>query len=256
MKFDIIKKYIKNTIYKNLIYTIVKLVLILVYLMLNKDDAIIHKDGFYNLLLKIIIKNNYIVINKQILNSKPINKGMIIISNHVNIYDFIFIRNVIDCYVVGNDVFLINKKVEENLEIISYKILNKKSGTNVKKNILKLINSGKNVLVFPEGRMCNSLKDNLLKFKKGLFHLAYDNNIPILMTFLYSNNNNFAIGHPIHSIKVILKFLFNVFLFNNSTTVVTYELIDFVYRNNFNNFNDYYNYITTKMIKTLDKYRK
>lgn len=256
MKFYIIQKYIKKSIYKSLIYAIIKLVLIIIYLMLSKEESVKYKKNFYFLLSKIIIKNNYMVINKKILKSKPKNKGIIIISNHINIHDFIFIRKIIDCYVVGNDIFSINQKVKENLEIIPYKVLNQKSGTNVKNTILEIINSGKNVLVFPEGRMCNSLKDNLLEFKKGLFHLAYDNNIPILMTFLYSNNNNFAIGHPITNIKVILKFLFNIFLFNSETTIVTYELLDFVYSKNFNNFNDFYNHITRKMIETLDKYRK
>jgi len=256
MKFDNIQKYIKDSINKNLLNVILKLLLVIIYIIISKEKSVVYKEKFYDLLLKIIIKNNYMVINKQILKLKPKKKGMIIISNHINIYDFIFIRKIIDCYIVGNDVFLLYKKVKENLEIIPYKVLNKKSGINVKKTILQLVNSGKNVLVFPEGRMCNSLKNNLLEFKKGLFYLAYNNNIPILMTFLYSNNNNIAIGHPLYSIKVILKILQNIFLFNSSNTVVTYELIDFVFSNNFNNFDDYYNHISKTMIKTLDKYRE
>ena len=255
MKFNI-QKIINNSINTSLISVMLKLLLLIIYLMLSKKNSNIYKKYFYKLLLKTIINNNYIVINKQILKSKPKNKGIIIISNHVNIYDFIFIKKIIDCYVICNDIFVFNKKIKENLEIIPYKILDKKSGIKVKKNILKLINSGKNVLLFPEGRMCNSLKDNLLEFKKGLFHLAYDNKIPILMTFLYSNNNNFAIGHPLFNKIVILKLLFNIFFFNSASTVITYELVDFVYSKYFNNFNDYFNHITKRMNQTLDKYRK
>lgn len=110
------------------------------------------------------------------------------------------------------------------------------------------------MLVFPEGRMCNSLKDNLLKFKKGLFHLAYDNDIPILMSTLYSNNDNIAIGYPIFNTRVIINILTNIFLFNHRKTVIIYELIDFVYKNNFNNFNEYYEYIYKTMNYNLTKY--
>jgi 1-acyl-sn-glycerol-3-phosphate acyltransferase len=249
----ILKKYIFKIFKKYLIFSILKILLIVIFITLKKKKSIEYKNKFYNLFIYLLIKKKYIVLNKQLIRKNKSKKGIIIISNHVNIYDFIIIRNTIDCYIVANDKYIITNKIKENLEIIPYKILDKKSGNDVKKNILKLINSGKNVLVFPEGRMCNSLKNNLLKFKEGLFHLAYDNNIPILMSMLYSNNNNFAVGHPIISLRVIINILSNIFLFNNNTVII-YELIDFVYKKNFNNFNDYYEYIYNTMNSNLKKY--
>ncbi len=250
-----IKKHLLKILKKYLIYTSLKILLIVIFISLKKEKSIEYKKKFYELFVYLLIKKKYIVINKQLIkknnNSK---KGIIIISNHVNIYDHIFIRNTIDCYAVANEAYILSNKIKKNFQIIPYKIFDKKSGDVVKKNILELINSGKNVLVFPEGRMCNSFKNNLLKFREGLFHLAYDNDIPILMTMLYSNNNKIAVGHPVASIRVIINILSNIFLFDNKNSVIIYELINFVYKKNFKNFNDYYEYIYKTMNTNLKKY--
>jgi len=254
MNTNSLKKYIFKIIKKYLTCAILKILLLIIFVSLDKEKNVKFKSKFYNLFLYLLIKNKYVVINKKLINNNKSKKGIIIISNHVNIYDYIFIRNTIDCYIVANDTFVFNDKIKENLELIPYKVLDKKSGIDVKKNILKLINSGKNVLVFPEGRMCNSLKNNLLKFKEGLFHLAWDNDIPILMSTLYSNNNNLAVGHPIINVRVILNILYNIFLFSDEKTAIIYELISFAYKKNFKNFNEYYEHIYKTMNSNLKKY--
>lgn len=253
MNMSIIQKYALKMLKKYLIYAILKILLMMTFVCIKKDKSIKYKKKFYNIFVNLLIKKKYIIVNKKIINQNKSNKGIIIISNHVNIYDFIFIRNTIDCCIVANNKFVFTDGIKENLEIIPYEILDKKSGDNVKTKILELINMGKNVLVFPEGRMCNSQKNNLLKFREGLFHLAYDNNIPILMTTLYSNNN-LAVGHPVLSTQVIINIICNMFLFNHKDTVIVYELIGFVYKNDFKNFKDYYKYIYNTMNTNLKKY--
>ena len=58
--------------------------------------------------------------------------------------------------------------------------------SDVKEKILKCIQDGNHVLIFPEGTVHH---DGIPKsFKNGIFHLCHDNNIPILPVTIKSEN--------------------------------------------------------------------
>ena len=131
------------------------------------------------------VNNNFIsktIVHKGLLD-EDLSKleGAIIISNHPSFFDFIIMKKAIDCYCLTDNVdsdllppeFYINE-----LHIIPYYKDDKNAGKNVQQLILETVNKGDKVLVFPEGGIQN--KNVLNTFKKGLFHLAYDNNIPIV----------------------------------------------------------------------------
>ena len=119
----------------------------------------------------------------------------------MNITDVLLIKNKINCYVVTkNDIFKTeyNKLdkfasiINDNCSFIPYERGNKKSGKIIKKKILNLINNNNNVLVFPEGTSQITSK-NILPFKKGLFHLASEHNIPILPVVINYTDDNYGV---------------------------------------------------------------
>ncbi len=131
-------------------------------------------------------------------------KGVLLLMNHYSGLDIMFLVGLIEFYsVVKSDLLgeIINEdeswlitylkeEVFEKLQFIPYKRGDKKSGDEVKDIILKNIKSGKNVIVFPEGTTQHCFKKPL-EFKKGIFHLAHENNIPI---FSFSINYSKDIG--------------------------------------------------------------
>lgn len=117
----------------------------------------------------------------------PQGRGRIVISNHSSFFDLTIVRKHIQCYCVANFSSIYTNNITDEQFLNDYHIIiydySLESGTSVKAKILELINSGHDVLVFPEGY---SIKESsrdlcLLKdFKKGLFHLAYENDISII----------------------------------------------------------------------------
>lgn len=234
-----------------LVLSLVRLLLIIIYIIFGNKITFYEKN-FYKYMINLFTKkNNLIILNKNII--KNINYGYIVISNHLSYVDYFVIKSLINSKFIGNKKFFDNFILNEKFDIIQYDIGNKKSGENIKKIIIKNI-SDKNILtVFPEGKMNNSIKNELLSFKKGLFYLAYTNNIPILMSIIYCNNPSYAIGNPTSNFKVKIKLIREFLLFDNNNIII-YELIDFVYPKSFNSFDDYYNFIYKTMNNTYKKY--
>ena len=184
----------------------------------------LHTESIYwNCITNLFIKNKIKYLNEFELTNLP--KGTIIISNHVNVTDILLIRNKINCYVISkstlisddfNGIKIIEKEFFQNLNLIPYKRCDKKDGKNVKKKILTLIKNKKNVLVFPEGTSQINCQHKLLPFKKGLFHIAYDNNIPILPIVLYYTDKNYGVDkNKDFKIFDILKNESDVFIYFN-----------------------------------------
>jgi 1-acyl-sn-glycerol-3-phosphate acyltransferase len=124
-------------------------------------------------------------------------RGRIIISNHSCFLDFAIIRRIVDCYCVANIASFIRINNTDADLFMKYKIISydytTDGGESVKRKILELVNAGEDVLVFPEGYAArlSSRTESLLKpFKPGLFHLAYDNGIPVLPISQWHHNNN------------------------------------------------------------------
>ena len=230
---------IKNNLYLALL----RIILLVIFLILPYNKFLYNL--FYKNFIKLIINpKNFIIINKKIL-KKNEDKGFIVICNHLNYVDLFIVRSLINCKVIArNTILKIGDK--KNFNTIWYEKGNNKSGLYVKKKILTAINNKEVVLIFPEGKFNSNIKNNLNNFKPGLFHLAYENKIPILMSTIYSNETFYAIGNP-------LKLLKEIFFFNYDSTII-YELIDFVYPKKFKNFKDYYNTIYKNMNKNVKKY--
>ena len=182
---------------------------------LNKETI------YWNSITNLFIKNNVKYFNEFQLTNLP--KGTIIISNHVNVTDILLIRNKINCHIISkstlisdefNGIKIIENEFFKNLNLIPYKRGDKKDGKNVKSKILNLIKNKKNILVFPEGTSQINCQKNILPFKKGLFHLAYENNIPILPVVIYYTDKNYGID---------INTNFKVFdILNNKSNIYVY----------------------------------
>jgi 1-acyl-sn-glycerol-3-phosphate acyltransferase len=141
-------------------------------------------------------------INIKNIDNFNINKHYIIMANHYTALDY-FILNIIfpsSLTIVKDDLLTQRKKTNISVKIISlfsrlffktgmifgYVRNNKNSGEQCKKNILKNLKNH-NIIIFPEGT--SSKKGIPKNFKKGLFYLCKDNNIPILpCTIKYSKD--------------------------------------------------------------------
>jgi 1-acyl-sn-glycerol-3-phosphate acyltransferase len=125
------------------------------------------------------------------LDKLPKNGGYIIISNHCSCFDHLIIKKICNCYTVA--LSLVEKTFISNNFFDKYKILFydktiKDHGNQIKNKILSLTNNNENVLVFPEGDFFLKNGNQIYPFKKGLFHLAYDNNIPVVPIFQRHHN--------------------------------------------------------------------
>jgi len=189
-------------------------------------------------LTKII--HNMIYINKKYtkkvvyygLENLPTKSGYIIISNHSSSLDYGIIKNICNCYCIIGNLFSSLPDLYDKYQYILYTI--NENGSSVKKQILKLIRSGNNILSFPEGRISNN-KNTLFKFKKGLFYLAYDNKIPILPIFQKHHNFN----DVTYFMKQIIDYFLDIPINNLEVDVTISKTIN---PSDFASFEEFYDY--------------
>lgn len=220
-------------------------------------DKLYEEKLFWKYVLKkVMMKNKITYINTTILNKY--NGGKIIIANHVHFTDVILIKNRINCYVVAKKNFItkeyskltfLNNYFIQKIKIIPYERSNMKDGKDVKNQILSLISSGENVLVFPEGTSQMNSHNNLLPFKKGLFYLAYEYNIPILPAIIYYEDTTYGLDEETQvSVTNIIE--------NKSDVVV--KFFEHQFPSEYENVNDFmttlYNMMNNQIIKYNKKY--
>lgn len=208
---------------------------------------------YWNNILKFFIKNKITYINEHKILNLP--KGILIISNHINVTDVLLIRNKINCFVIGksnlSDDFKLIKVFEKefftNLSTIPYERNNIEDGKKVKENILAKIKNKQNVLVFPEGTTQINSDSRILPFKKGLFYLAYEHNIPILPIVLYYEDDNYGLDKNKD---------FDIFYLLNNISKVYVHFNSLVIPNKFSNVEHLIYNIYEKMNKIKDNYSK
>jgi 1-acyl-sn-glycerol-3-phosphate acyltransferase len=158
------------------------------------------------------ILSKYINLNEKLLKDVryfnlekfPEKGGNIIICNHPSCLDTGIINKISNSYCVTLNNFeyhISDDELFDKYKLISYD-RSKKNGDLVKHKILELTKAGHNVIVFPEGHMSIS-KYKLHSFKKGLFHLAYDNNIPVVPIYTLHHNFNNDLYHCFQTFKII-----------------------------------------------------
>ncbi len=154
-----------------------------------------------------------------IKNENKKGQGVIIMMNHYTGVDPLFLYNYIDFYsIVKNELVgevinedeswlltYIKDEFFERMKFIPYKRGNKKSGEEIKKYILENTQSGKNILIFPEGTTQECFKKPL-PLKKGIFELAYEHKIPIFTVSVnYSKDIGLSKNKGFDLVDVILK---------------------------------------------------
>ncbi len=131
-------------------------------------------------------------------------RGVLLMMNHICGKDTLFLYDFIDFYsVVKSDLLgevvqedeswllsYMKDEIFEKCKFIPYLRGDKKSGEEVKKTIVKTIQEGKNIIVFPEGTTQHCFQKPL-PFKKGIFDIAYEHQIPI---FTFSINYSKDVG--------------------------------------------------------------
>lgn len=149
-------------------------------------------------------------IKVNVKNTVPkLTRPHVIMSNHYNVTDVNIIKDAFREHfyiiaksdlVTSENTFLpilnyLQQTFFNTFYLIPYIRGDKNSGSDIKDKILKCIQDGNNVLIFPEG---TSHRDGIPKsFKNGIFHLCYDNNIPILpVTIKFNKDIGLERGDP------------------------------------------------------------
>lgn len=234
----------------NYVFKLLKLALMIPFAKILKINNKIINRVCWIIIYKNLFNNKIEYKNLKIL-EKNQERGYIIISNHINAIDYFIIKQIINLHSVSkSDTFSaefsiltkLTKFLFRNCNIISYKRFDKNSGEKVKKKIFKLIKKNKKVLVFPEGRSSVTWENGCKPFRKGLFYLAYENKIPILPISLIFENKNYGVELNIKK--------FNIKEVLNDSSNIECKLFNFIYPENYNNFDDFYN----KCYDTINNY--
>jgi len=204
-----------------------------IVLKLTVKNKLNYKEEWFNTYFK-----NKVIVKGTI--NIPSEDGFIVITNHVSFEDGIFIYKIFKNikFIVANGI-IAKLFYKNNPDCIYYDIdLKNKinSGIEVKKKILECTQNKINISIFPEGEFSNV--DNLLPFKKGLFYLAFENNITIVPTLIL--------------LKKRTKFIFNYNINLNKKVVV--KIFKPVKPDKFKSFDDYYSYIYNLMNDNYKKY--
>ena len=206
---------------------------LLIVVKLTIKKKLNYKDEWLNTYFK-----NKIIVKGTI--NIPQQDGYIIIANHISFEDGFFINKIFKNtrFVVANGI-IAKLFYKNHPDCIYYDIDPKNkinSGIEVKKKILECTRNKINISIFPEGEFCNV--DSLLPFKKGLFYLAYENNITIVPTLIL--------------LKKRTKFIFNYNINLNKKVVL--KIFKPVKPTKFKSFDDYYSYIYGLMNDNYKKY--
>jgi 1-acyl-sn-glycerol-3-phosphate acyltransferase len=222
----------------------------------SKSECI--KNGLTPLLNSINIK-----INKFGLTDN--NLPTLYVVNHQSYLDSIIIKLLKPeiCTIakshVANDFSIIkglSKNILDNWGVILYEIGNKESGQNVRKLIKENIESGKSILIYPEGTA--HAYEGLKHFYKGSFEVAYENKFliqPITLKYLsditwgeklsYSKDYNLDIlknvrkceENGINEVNVTFHPIINTSKFDNAEHLMNY--VKFVITDEFVNQHNY-----------------
>ncbi len=186
----------------------------------------------------------------EINNLKNKNRGYLILSNHNTILsDYVLIRSIIDAYTIAayenileqcKNIGKNHETIMEKAKLIGYKRLNERNtesnGDDVKHIIIDKIETGNNIIIFPEGKLTHDTY--LHPFKKGIIYLAYENKIPILPIIIHYKNEFYFNGcrEPQRM---------NHHMIDNSGIDV--NILNFIYPDDFNSFDDFYQSTYNKM---------
>ncbi len=195
----------------------------------------------------------------EINNLRNKKRGYLILSNHnTMLSDYVLIRSVIDAYTVAaaemfseysEYVSKYHDVVSTKAKLIGYKRLNQNNkesnADEVKQIIIEKINNNNNVIVFPEGKMTHGKV--LQPFKKGIFYLAYQNQIPVLPIVLDYKNEIYFDCH-----KEAQRINYHM----NDDCGIDVNILNFVYPEDFNSFEEFYEFVYNKMNENYVKCRK
>lgn len=143
-------------------------------------------------------------------------RGVLLMMNHHSGLDPVFLYDFVDFYSVAKSDFIgsldgvwlfdyVKEEFFERCQCISYKRGDKKSGQEVKDTIAKIIEKGKNVIVFPEGE-CQHCFMKPKDFRNGIFELAFEKNIPIFsMSINYSKDIGSSRHEPVDIVDTFEK---------------------------------------------------
>lgn len=223
-----------------------------------KEKSQCIKNGLEPLLNSINIKINKFGLTEN-------NLPTLYVVNHQSYLDSIILKlikpnvftiaksNVADDFSI---IKFLSKNILDNWGVILYKLGDKESGKIVRKLIKENIESGKSIVIFPEGT--SHAYEGLKHFYKGSFEVAYENNLliqPITIKYLtditwgeklpYSKDYNLDIlknitrceNNDVNEVNVTFHPIINTGKFDNAEHLMNY--VKFVITDEFLNQHNY-----------------
>jgi len=139
------------------------------------------------------------------------NQPYVVISNHLSNLDpmmqfkFLKIKWV---FMAKKEVYKLPffRTAAKSFNFIKVDRTNKNDSQSINEQAKKLFNNGWSLMVYPQGTRAKS--DNFLPFKSGAFHIAFDNQIPILPVVIAGTGEIWPRGSKfMKSGKAIIKTL-------------------------------------------------
>lgn len=148
-----------------------------------------------------------VVLPRQIeyrnLDRLPKDKGYILLANHLHAVDWMMFGMIGEQYAIAkHDLFgtefgalnFLTRILFYNFMLISYVRGDPNSGLKVKERVQVLtLNHKRNVLVFPEGTSSLNTKNGVLPFKLGIFALAFESNIPLVVAVIHYTDPEYGL---------------------------------------------------------------
>jgi 1-acyl-sn-glycerol-3-phosphate acyltransferase len=222
---------------KHMIGLFIKIIIltyfILICLIVNK------KINFLNI-IKILKKNLLKKISAKGIKNIPKENGYIVISNHVSFEDPLILSEIFNNLHFVAEYGNIAKLFYRDVPGLIYYDKSKdiiKAGNIVKQKILENVKNKINVGVFPEGEFC--LPNQLNSFKKGLFYLSWENNIPFVPVLLLVKKSS----------KIVYTLTY-------SSNKISVKIFKSILPSQFNNFDEFYSHIYNLMNSCYKNYVK
>lgn len=198
--------------------------------------------------------------NKNIsIKNIPINKkGVIFICNHIGFFEVPILAKHIDfktvtlSNMVDDDLSVLSNVKDHVNEIFDFVTYNRELGEQnkeIKEKIYDVINNEDNILIFPEGTISENTLSGMKPFKRGLFHLTYDNNIEIIPIVISSKSETIGYTRKKRNSLDILNCI-------SDTSDLQVEFLNNVKSNSFLDFESYFNFIRCAMLEKLKEMNK
>jgi len=247
----VIIKALKNSIVLPITWVFLLLLSVLLYLLSHLPRAL--SGRYYHFLsrfwCKIFVRCLDVNLKQVNKNKRPLPKHYILVANHPSALEDFAIPALFDIYPLAKAAvrdWAVLGRISDYAGTIYVVRDNADSRHAAKKALYDAVESGKNIVIFPEGGCKGS---RIYKeFQKGAFDISIKTGVPILPVFLhYVDQNTFE-----WTGQTLVQKLWQIFKSNHNE--VNYYVHDAIAANEFNDTESFTAHVHSKYMEWQDEY--